>query len=376
MSTLVYFGSMTIGKPNGPGVNEYDFITDLIQSAEFHQINVYSPITASAVDEFSNYVRVVKAPSIPIVRELISLLRFIFDFVSGRIKPSVVVLRLGQIPIWHWILLMLLHSMRIPVHVKTVGVGIASSKKSSLIIDKVNFYFLNKIICGCSSLDTPTLYAKNKLLEVFDLEPQKVIIVHNGAPVFSVPKLVRCKNGPIVLGYVGRYPEVRGGRQVIQVLENCLKLGLDVKAIITGTDDEVTFLRDLAYKLEVSERVDFIGIVEKREISNILSEIDFGFSIVEGVLGTSGQKLRQYVMAGCHAMFFNDEFFEAESEDFIHEFKDVQSASEYLVGRYRASGLNKRSDIREWAIKNISYEKLNRTRLNHLLQLTKIEEVA
>ena len=199
---------------------------------------------------------------------------------------------------------------------------------------------------------------------MFGLEPNKIIIVHNGSTIFDVPETVVSKKETIVLGYIGRFPQVRGGKQVIQVLSHCRNIGLKVEAIITGDESEVTLLRKLAESLNVADIVRFIGVVDKNEIPKILSNIDFGFSIVEGIRGTSGQKLRQYLMAGCNVIYSNDEFFESVDEEFVHEYKSVEDTVQFVNQRYSVNDQVRRPNIREWAIENISYTKMNKVKVN------------
>ena len=373
MSSLVYFGSMQIGRPNGPGVNEYDFIDDLIYTKLFDDVNIYGPMTTSAFEKFSGRVRIVKVTRYPIIRELSALIKLVQDCFVGRLAPSLVVIRLGQLPIFHWILIKLMATMSIPVHVKTVGVGTANKKKGLKVTGWLNFLLIRKIVCTCTSLDTPTYYAKNRLVEVFVLELNKIIIVHNGSTIFDVHETVVSKKETIVLGYIVRFPQVRGGKQVIQVLSHCRNIGLKVEAIITGDESEVTLLRKLAESLNVADIVRFIGVVDKNEIPKILSNIDFGFSIVEGIRGTSGQKLRQYLMAGCNVIYSNDEFFESVDEEFVHEYKSVEDTVQFVNQRYSVNDQVRRPNIREWAIENISYTKMNKVRLTHLKDLEKLK---
>ena len=98
MSSLVYFGSMQIGRPNGPGVNEYDFIDDLIYTKLFDDVNIYGPMTTSAFEKFSGRVRIVKVTRYPIIRELSALIKLIQDCFIGRVAPSLVVIRLDNYP--------------------------------------------------------------------------------------------------------------------------------------------------------------------------------------------------------------------------------------------------------------------------------------
>lgn len=369
MSTLVYFGSMQVGLPNGPGVNEYDFLGDVSAQESFATVVAYCPMTDTAYEKLSIKMKIIKTTRFPVLRELDGGIKFCIDLLSKRVMPSVVIIRLGQLPIIYWFLVLLLQKLKVAVHVKTVGVGTAKRGKGLSIIRTVSFIITKKVLQNCTSLDTPTEYAKSQIVDVFGVHSEKVIVVSNGSPIFEVPKKAVEKSGTVTLGYVGRFPFVRGGKQVIQALSQCRASGISVNAIITGTPEEVLPLKELALRLKVDDFIDFVGLVDKEEIPGILTKIDFGFSIVEGIRGTSGQKLRQYLMAGCSVIYKNDEFFELIDENFIHHYETDLDACQFILNALAPSNRVSRADIREWAKDNISYSMMNEVRMQHLMRL-------
>lgn len=365
---IFYFGSMTIGRPNGPGLNERDFVEDL-STYEDLCLRVYAPIEADITLQLKSSDVVRRVLSSPLIREFQAAIYFLIDFYLYGVKPDLLVFRVGQLPIMQCGLILFCRFFKIPTHVKTVGIGTCKISQKRDVINRLNFCFFKHIFQKVTSLDTPTSVAKREIANVFNLPEHKIVMIGNGAREITPPDCRETRGSTVCFGYVGRFPLIRGGRQVIESVARATEVGLGAYGLITGTEDETTELRQLASSLQIIDRIDFVGLVPQKEVAGLLCRIDIGFSIVEGVEGTAGQKLRQYLMHGCCAVFSNDEFMEALDEDFIIPFTSACALIDVVKDeRWRKEVLG-RKKIHEWAKENVAYQSFNALRRQHFLLL-------
>tara|TARA_Y100001935_G_scaffold254801_1_gene265072 strand:+ start:1590 stop:2747 length:1158 start_codon:yes stop_codon:yes gene_type:complete len=365
---IFYFGSMSIGKPNGPGLNERDFIED-ISIRRNVKLTAYAPFEDSLdLDNFKN-VNIRKVYPYPIVREINAVLLLIYDFFFKKLrKPNIVIFRVGQLPLIQLILIKFFNIFSIPTHLKTIGVGICNLSKKKDILNKFNYLIIRNILKNTTSIDTPTNFSKNKIKNTFDIDKKKILIINNGAKIPK--KIINNKKNldEIYFGYIGRFPYIRGGKQVVESVYEAKKLGIDAYGIITGDESEIIELEALTKKLDVAGDIDFVGILPQDQMHILLNKIDIGLSIVEGIQGTAGQKLRQYLMYGCVAVHMNDEFMLSTKEDFIIEYTTSKGLVEKLITK-EILKITDRNSISKWAKENVSYEHFNAKRINHFIEL-------
>ena len=366
---IVYFGSMRIGRPNGPGLNEKDFLQDLENRSGIN-LFVYAPIEQGCTLN-TQKIRIVRnVVGYPVLREIHAATLLCLDIIRKLVKPDVVVFRLGQLPLIQLAVIKILKFFDIPTHVKTVGVGICDVSQKRGLLNYVTFVLLRSIFRAIDSIDTPTELARRRIIDTFKLSGATVILVGNGAKDVSLDAQLSKVQGSTCYGYVGRFPVKRGGRQVIETVSHSLKLGLQATGLITGDNKEIAELKVLAESLGVSNKINFVGIVPQEEVAFLLSKIDVGFSIMEGILGTAGQKLRQYLMHGCMVVYGNDELMDSLKEEFIVPFIDPEHVLSRLVNSNGQVHLVSRDVIHKWARQNVSYSSFNSVRVNHLLKFS------
>ena len=364
---LFYFGSMPIGYPNGPGINEKDFLMD-VASRDNVSLFAFGDIeNTTSYNLKKNFVNVIKIKRIPILREFFHFIFFVYFIIFKKNNNKVVkvVLRIGRFPVFTLPLVYIARRKNIKCHVKTVGEGLASNHLKS-IFGRFEFYIYDKIFSLVNSVDTPTQISKSLIEDIFPSLKNKVIIVENGACESFLYTSLDYNNKLIVLTYVGRFPEIRGGRQVINVLSELKTRNINAKAIITGSFDETANLRDMAKLLDIEEMIDFIGIVKPEDIPGILADSHFGFSVVEGKRGAAGQKLRQYALSGCFMIYQNDESLSGFDQDFIHEYENDDVAANFVIRNI--DNIINRDSIRFWAKKFFVYSSVNEKRLNKIIE--------
>lgn len=367
MVAMVYFGSMKIGMPNGPGVNEQDFITDILENDYFESVAVYSPMTATFEKAFSVRALIMPLCSLPVLRELHGAYLLFRDIYTKRVKCDVMVFRLGQLPFVQLLLILLLNRLNILTHIKTVGVGSARSPSRKSPISYLNFLLRKWIFNFCDSIDAPTPIARDAIAKRFGIPDDKVILVENGARRLPLAESKVRATKSFTLGYVGRFPLVRGGRQLVQVLKAGTEAGLDLRGVITGDDEETSELKALATSLGIRDRIEFTGLLAKDKIPELMARISLGFSIVEGIEGTSGQKIRQFLMAGSAVMFKNDEFCSAQNQRFIAAYDDEIAAVDFIESLMVHDRVAFSWEIHNWAVEHVSYDIVNKVRVNFLI---------
>ena len=365
---IVYFGSMRIGRPNGPGLNERDFVEDL-DTRSGVKLYIYAPIETDCDLLLNNTVFVRNVLGTPILREIHALIFFGLDIIRKRVRPDLLVFRVGQLPLVQSVLIIMCNAFGVATHIKTVGVGICSLSQKRGLLSKANFFLLKFIFSKVTSLDTPTKFAQREIIKTFQIPASKVILIGNGAKEITLVSGSDESSRRLCFGYVGRLPCVRGGRQVVESVSRALDLGLQAEGLITGDENEIAELKLLVKSLDIEDRIEFAGLVPQDEVAGLLGRIDIGFSIVEGIEGTAGQKLRQYLMHGCCAVFLNDEFMNAMDEEFILPFVSVEDLIDKIVVEDWQTRVINREAIHQWALCNVAYSNFNSQRLRYFLGL-------
>ena len=141
---IVYFGSMRIGRPNGPGLNEKDFFQDLENRSGIN-LFVYAPIEQGCTLN-TQKIRIVRnVVRYPVLREIHAATLLCLDIIRKLVKPDVVVFRLGQLPLIQLAVIKILKFFDIPTHVKTVGVGICDVSQKRGLLNYITFALLRSI---------------------------------------------------------------------------------------------------------------------------------------------------------------------------------------------------------------------------------------
>jgi len=369
----IYIGFFTVGAPNGPGINEMDFILDVDQR-EIGSSYVY---ISDFADDFDIGALAGESRRIirkPLLRDVMSFWQFIRVLLASGGRVDSICFRLGHLPFGPYLVLRLFRSRIRHVHLKTFGVGLCGHLRDGRgIVAMFDRFLFHRILKRTDSLDLPTQFGADLALALPYVEEQKIYIVPNGA---MEPLLKQsCSDGNLLtLGYIGRFPEVRGGRQVLDTLKWLKDHNIPARAILTGNAEETAALREKAAALELLETVDFIGIVAPAALGEYLQKIDIGFSIVENAVGTSGQKLRQYAQYGCAMVYGNDEFFDQLGElKHIHRHTHTEDSGRFAINvsrRIQAVGRRAyKNQIKDWARDVVSYRKYNTLRLAAIFDL-------
>jgi glycosyltransferase involved in cell wall biosynthesis len=121
---------------------------------------------------------------------------------------------------------------------------------------------------------------KNRLCAKKIVNPEKVIVIHNGVDVERfqnpiVPKELSRqikKGGEIIVGVVGRLDRIKGHEILFKAFSECLGHDQNIRLIVVGDGPMRIALEQLAVALNVNEKVLFLG--NRFDIPEILSFIN------------------------------------------------------------------------------------------------------
>lgn len=314
---LLYASTIDISKPNGPGVNEFEFINVL--GREFaEKVTVIVP---SVPDTFKNklspkclHSRKHKRFGVfNLILNQLSLLIVLFKHIRQQ-QYDLIIFRISYLP-WHLYLVTKLLSC--PYVIKTAGVSgenliRAQGWKSSIakglaIIDDV---FVRAILKKSVAIDTCTTILQKGVVDKYELEPYKVKHVENSANVynFKVGKqsLFKIEKGldrfDILIGYVGGLPSQRGACELVEALPALRSIYPDLGVLIVGYDKGLEEVKSRANELELHDAIVFAGEVAYSDVPSYVACLSLGVAFDDPeklkITGNSNQKVRQYLSSG------------------------------------------------------------------------------
>lgn len=129
----------------------------------------------------------------------------------------------------------------------------------------INRYLFRKVLTNimANSMETKrTILANNKSLVPDD----KIRVIYNGVylPRYhqDIAPLYQAKRGEIILGSAGRLSEEKGHLYLVEMMQFLKDNGLRFKLLIAGEGRLLHSLQRRARKLDVEDRVEFLGFVE------------------------------------------------------------------------------------------------------------------
>lgn len=111
-------------------------------------------------------------------------------------------------------------------------------------------------------------YTKNKIMNQYHIQDEKIIVVHNGYSPIDLPKLEPSflhKNRFTIL-FLGRITEQKGLYYFIQAAKLICDKRKDVDFIVAGVGDQLPYMIELSASLGLSSHLHFVGFVEPNEV--------------------------------------------------------------------------------------------------------------
>ena len=311
---ILYVSMADVSQPNGPGVNEREFLLSLFERLgdRAHAI-LPSPqwdceeLDHSRIDYYHNPKR---WDLIGFLRQQLELYRLLKRFdLSGR--HDLVVARLSLVPLAFW-----MWSLRgFPFAVKTLGAVQGFTRNPGLkgliarLLAPINGLLFRSIIRRAIAVDCCTETHYREHLKDYSLPLERLQVIENATNVkrFSASKQgdARSQLGlsqfSPVLGFVGGSPADRGGQQMLNIASRLKEQFPQIGVVIVG-DDRGGQLEGLMNELDLQEHVALPGLVAYEEIPLYVNTFDVGFALdrPERMVktGNSYQKVRQYLACG------------------------------------------------------------------------------
>lgn len=319
---ILYMSSVDISRPNGPGVNEREFVLGLIQHLE-DRVRILLPEPRFETPDLDTIrphavltppvpgkgLRRAWGPQMEQYRQALCLHR--------ETPFDLVVTRLGQYPLG---LYRFLRATGLPLAIKTLGIGIPDIPKAypglhgiaertrRRIRRPVHRWLVRRLLRRALAVDACTPELIGQITHHLPVDPDRVFLVPNATNVDRfVPRdsmaarkeMGLADFGPI-LGYVGGQPSKKGGRAMIEAATRLMSDYPDLGVVIVGGDVEE--LRGLAEKRGIAGHVVLPGKVPYDEVPAYINTFDIGCVLMDAALeqttGNDVQKIRQYLASG------------------------------------------------------------------------------
>ncbi len=121
----------------------------------------------------------------------------------------------------------------------------------------------------CDAVVSASNYAGRELIEKYGVSQNRVRIIYNGVDIDHFRHL-NIRRAPHRLLYVGRLSLEKGVQYAIQALPLILRVFPDARLVVAGSRrDAYELLFELAKRLMVQDRVDFVGYVSPQNLPHL-----------------------------------------------------------------------------------------------------------
>lgn len=150
------------------------------------------------------------------------------------------------------------------------GIGFTAEElKCRSFFRKLRDFIVDRCVAKYITL---TSYDKHIMIHVLHVGEGKILVIHNGIdPSFGEIGFPLEKQHPTI-GVVGRLTAQKGIFYLISAIPIIAEKHKDIKVLIVGTGEEELVLRDLAEKIGVLEKIEFLGYVG--DVAPVMSSMD------------------------------------------------------------------------------------------------------
>lgn len=351
---ILYVSMADVSQPNGPGVNEREFLLSLYDQLG-DRVHAVLPAPRRTCDEIDHarttlYYNPRRWNLFGYLWQQFELHRIVKTLTKKK-HFDLIVARLLLIPI-----VFLFQSGREPPFaIKTLGAvqGFARNRGLKGLIAKVlspiNGWMFRRIVSRAIAVDCCTKTHFYEHLKDYDLSEERLTVVENATNVtrFSPGDKATAKASlglsrfSPILGFVGGSPADRGGLQMLDVASRLVPDYPNLGVIIVGCD-KGDVIKRRAIELGLGSQVILPGLIPYESIPSYVNSFDVGFALDRPervkLTGNSYQKVRQYLACGKPVITFIDEDSEmsrlglVESVD-ADDLKELELAARKLLGR-------------------------------------------
>jgi len=314
---IVYISNVDISRPNGPGVNEREFVRTLHEESAKRgdRCHVVIPRPAGAID-------------FPLDRAIL--------FETGaeeggqRLRPILLstkvlsLLREGE-NLWEKADLFIL---RLHVDLLLLGLIMKHSRKRYALKTLGNMYdffrqdlnfpgrlrrrirrgALGAIVRGSLATDLCTSQYLELYSRVVGTASLQVIENAVNVDLFRIMDRRACRKAEgldrfgRIAGYCGGSPSLRGGAHLVEISKTLAEEYPDCGILIAGSDESLPQLQMRAANLGTADRIVFTGQVDYTRMPSLMNCLDVGIGLDAEervrIIGNSSQKLKQYLACG------------------------------------------------------------------------------
>ena len=400
-TTIYYSSGVAIGRPTGPGVNELEFIRQLLHARDLHSYKVVLLIVDhnQLPQDIRTYERTyymppaskVRIPGLTAAVRMLHNQKALEPVLSGLIRKEgaadLVILR----PVIDWNLAWVkaIRKLKWKYVIKSLHDDYGIVHSTLTLRRRFNLTFairppLRNLLQKALVIDTPQRQFVNYYARKLQLNVKMVPNAVNTDVFFSTQqlKVINRKRFGIklkskVVGYCGGVPLERGAQQMISFLANHSSEYPDVYLVIVGDSkysgkSHVSEMQAMVTELGLSDRCLITGHVPYDEVVEYMRCFDIGIALdtAERVAtyGNSSQKIFQYISCGIPCIYpqgtneflpkdqfgsevvpENDESFGAAIKYWLSNTLDVNSAHQYMINYHsQVTSLNYR--LRLWGV--------------------------
>lgn len=315
---ILYVTSIDISKPNGPGVNEREF---LVAAARSKDAVVHASVarTTQPMEEriacpIDWLPRASNANPLAYVRHQLAIATSGRRLLRDADRFDLAVVRLGYLPIGLWFAL---RRSPVPYAVKTAGGFPEASVKVQKGLRRVVMSLLKGINAACERailhgavvVDACTPGLAEGVVRNFGVPRERVTVVDNATNVerfrpgdrAEAKRAIGLGRFDALVGYIGGRPWERGAEQLIRVVATLRGRHPGLGVLIVGGGAEMAPMHDLANELDVADRVHFAGVVPYDRVPAYAAALDIGVAFDRtdtSEKGNANQKVRQYLACG------------------------------------------------------------------------------
>ena len=375
---LCYVSDVDISIPDGPGVNEREFLSVFQTESEKQNDQAYMiiptpvyPLDFALTNPAFHRKPYHKKRLLPIkwILQTPSILQIVNrHYIDKKIDLFILRMDTGMIPT-----AFIMALRNIPFVIKTLGdiqgFGVPDTGFLYRFILALQRRLLIHIFRKALFIDVCTPQLKQNFQKAYNLKNIEVIDNAVNTERFYLADKTASKQlcgfdqfDPIV-GYCGGFPSERGARQLVGVAGKLMAKYPRCGILIIGDDNRIGLLKKTAFELGVIDHIVFAGTIPYQDLPPYINCMDLGIGLDTSdkirFVGNSSQKIRQYLACGVPvicAKGTNERIVRAGlgSEVASDDLDDIFQAICYWLDNKKENSDRIRSRARRFALEELS----------------------
>jgi len=379
---ILYFTSTDVSLPNGPGVNEREFILAGLASQECTFFAVVPRPERNFDLPISDRVTLIhphqRRRLVPYMIHSVALFSTVRSLIR-RFKVDLLVCRPGALPLAdYWLSKVSPRPLAIFSSGEHLDLPEGIRSRLAYWPHKVMF---ESVLRRAVAVDFPTPQIWSEYCQLFPRNQPRFRCIENATNTerffpFDTYEARRTLQIPCfdpVVGFAGGSPWERGGQIVVEAVASLKPKFPRLGGIVVGGGKRLDSLRQRAEKLGVAENCLFTGSVSYEAVNLYINAFDLGLSFDRperaAKIGNSSQKVRQYLACGKPVVFqgygngFLTEHGFGQSVD-IDDLPATCTAIEHWLALPREQKNQIALEARQFAVEHLSAKDTFRQRLS------------